>query len=295
MKKKMLFIYNPHAGKGQIKNKISDVIEIFTNAGYEVTIYPTKSRQNATNLVLENEGIYNIIVCSGGDGTLNEVTDGIMMCKNRAVVGYLPAGTTNDFAVSHGIPRDIIKAAETIVGGIPYLYDIGSMNDQFFTYIAAFGAFTDVSYETPQTTKNILGRLAYILEGVKRLPTLKSYRMLIECDEEIIEDDFIFGMITNSGTIGGFKGFTGKDVILDDGLFEAVFVKNPTNPIELQAIVNALITKVNNSNSIYSYRVSKISVKSEEIVPWTIDGEFGGDYKEIYIENHMQAITYMIE
>lgn len=291
----MLFVYNPHAGKGQIKNKLSDVIEIFTNAGYEVTIHPTKARQDATKIVLENDGLYDILVCSGGDGTLNEVTDGIMMCKNKVDIGYLPAGTTNDFAISHKIPREIIKAAETVVKGLPYLYDVGSLNDQFFTYVAAFGAFTDVSYETPQSTKNMFGRLAYILEGVKRLPMLKSYRMAIECDENTIEDEFIFGMVTNSGSIGGFKGFSDNDVVLDDGLFEAVFIKRPMNPLELQNIVNALITKINNSSLIYSYRVSKIQFKSEEIVPWTLDGEFGGEYQEIYIENHRQAIAYMIE
>lgn len=291
----MLFVYNPHAGKGQIKNKLSDVIEIFTNAGYEVTIHPTKARQDATKIVLENDGLYDILVCSGGDGTLNEVTDGIMMCKNKVDIGYLPAGTTNDFAISHKIPREIIKAAETVVKGQPYLYDVGSLNDQFFTYVAAFGAFTDVSYETPQSTKNMFGRLAYILEGVKRLPMLKSYRMAIECDENTIEDEFIFGMVTNSGSIGGFKGFSDNDVVLDDGLFEAVFIKRPMNPLELQNIVNALITKINNSSLIYSYRVSKIQFKSEEIVPWTLDGEFGGEYQEIYIENHRQAIAYMIE
>lgn len=295
MKKKMLFIYNPNAGKGQIKGKLSDVVEIFVKAEYEVTIYSTRAKRDAIKIIVDSKIDYDLIVCSGGDGTLNEVTAGVMMKKNRPRIGYLPTGTTNDFAFSHKIPKNILKAANVAVSGLPYLFDIGSLNDEFFTYVAAFGAFTEVSYETPQTYKNIFGRVAYLLEGMKRLPSLKSYQMTAQYNDQIIEDEFIFGMITNSGTVGGFKGFSGNEILLDDGLFEVCLIKNPKNPIELQTIINTLITKDGSSNLIYTFRVKQISFVAKESVPWTLDGEFGGSYNEVKVVNYKQAISYLID
>lgn len=296
MKKKMLFVYNPNAGKGKIKTRLSDIVEVFVKADYEVTIYATRCKQDATNIVKNSSKEYDLIVCSGGDGTLNEVTTGVMMLENRPAIGYLPAGTTNDFAISHKIPRNILKAAEVAVNGDSYYYDVGSMNDAFFAYVAAFGAFTEISYETPQTVKNTLGRVAYLLEGMKRLPSLKSFNMKVKYDDQIIEDDFIFGMITNSGSVGGFKGFNGKEILLDDGLFEVCLIKAPKNPIELQTIINILlITKDASTNLIYSFRANQISIESKEVVPWTLDGEFGGDYSQVDIKIYKQAIAYRIE
>lgn len=294
--KKLLFIYNPQAGKGKIKNKLSDVIEIFVKADYEVTIYPTIGKKDATRIVSQESKDYDLIVCSGGDGTLNEVTAGVMGLASRPHIGYLPAGTTNDFAMSHKIPKNILKAAELAVYGEPYYFDVGSFNDDFFNYVAAFGAFTDVSYETPQTYKNILGRAAYILEGMKRLPSLKSYYMTVRYEDCIIEDEFIFGMITNSDSVGGFKGFIGKEILLDDGLFEVYLIKVPKNPLELQSIINSLlITKEESTNLIYSFRASSLSIQAKELVPWSLDGEFGGNISDVIIQNHKQAVEYLID
>lgn len=291
--KKMLFIYNPYAGKGLIKNKLSDILEIFVNADYEVTIYPTKERKDATNIVMTRGKDFDIVVCSGGDGTLNEVTDGLMELKQKPFCGYIPAGTINDFASSLNIPKDMLKAAKNIVEGIPFSYDIGSLNGDFFTYIAAFGAFTDVPYDTSQAAKNILGKLAYFLEGVKRLPTIKSYTMTIQYDDKEIKDNFIFGMFSNSNSIGGFKGLNGSNVKLDDGLFEAALIKMPQNIVELHSIVNALLTRELNNEYMYSFLASKIKVYSDVVVPWTIDGEFGGEFKKSVVENHKQAVSYI--
>ncbi|BCN32148.1 diacylglycerol/lipid kinase family protein [Anaeromicropila herbilytica] len=292
MNKRVLFIYNPHAGKGNIKSKLSDILEIFSNADYEITVQPTKYKRHAKELVSEKGTEYDLIVCSGGDGTLNEVTDGLMLLENRPHVGYIPTGTTNDFASGLNISKNMIKAAHTTVEGEDFPYDIGSLNDDFFTYSAAFGAFTDVSYGTPQATKNVLGRLAYILEGVKRIPSIKSYHLVVEHDGETIEDDFIFGMITNSTSIGGFKGLSGKKVILDDGLFEVALIKMPQNPLDLQLIISSLVLRDPNAKYIYSFHSNEIKITSKEDLPWALDGEFGGEFKEMTIRNHKQAVTF---
>lgn len=292
MNKRLLFIYNPHAGKGTIKNKIADIVQIFADADYDITIQPTKYKRHASDLVFEKGEEYDLIVCSGGDGTLNEITDGLMLIDKRPSVGYIPAGTTNDFASGLNISKNMIKAAHTAIEGEDFPYDIGSLNDDFFTYSAAFGVFTDVSYGTPQATKNVLGRLAYILEGVKRLPGIKSYHLIVEHDGEVIEDDFIFGMITNSTSIGGFKGLSGKKVILDDGLFEVALIKMPQNPIDLQIIISSLVLREPNNKYIYSFHTDELHITSKEDLPWALDGEFGGEFKDMVIKNHKQAVTF---
>lgn len=295
MKKKLLFIYNPNAGRGKIKTKLSDVVEVFVKADYEVTIYPTTGKSDATRIVKNNAREYDLIVCSGGDGTLNEVTSGVMSLKTRPEIGYLPAGTTNDFAFSHKIPKNILNAAKVAAYGEPYYCDVGSINNEFFAYVAAFGAFTDVSYETPQTAKNTLGRVAYILEGMKRLPSLKSYPMTVRYEDIIIEDEFLLGMITNTVSVGGFKGFKGNEILLDDGLYEVTLIKVPKNPIELQAIINTLITKEVSTNLIYSFRTNQMTIEAKEQVPWTLDGEFGGNFSQAEIKIYKQAIAYRTE
>lgn len=292
MKKKMLFIYNPHAGKEAIKTKLSDVIEYFVAQDYEVTVYPTRKKRDASEIVKDKGMDYDYIVCSGGDGTLNEVTDGLMELENRPPCGYIPAGTINDFASSLKIPKQILKAAEVAVNGEWFPYDIGSLNNDYFNYIAAFGAFTQVAYETPQSTKNLLGKLAYILDGVKRLPTLTFYHIKVECDGKCFEDDFIFGMITNSNSVGGFKGLNGRNVKLDDGLFEVALIKNPKNPVELQSIINSLVTRVHDSKYMYTFRTNHIILTCDEEIAWTIDGEYGGSYKVSEIWNYKKAIVY---
>lgn len=294
MKKKLLFIYNPHAGKEAMKNKLSDVIEIFMDADYEVTVYATKKANDATSIVCECGMNFDYIVCSGGDGTLNEVTDGLMTIENRPPCGYIPAGTVNDFAITHNIPRDIIMAANNTMNGTEFPCDIGSLNGDYYNYIAAFGAFTEVAYETSQGMKNILGKVAYFLDGVKRLPNLKSYWIKVENEGEFFEDEIIFGMITNSKSVGGFKGVTGKNVKLDDGLFEVALIKRPQNPVELQIIMNSLLTREANSKYIYSFTTNHLILTSEDDISWTLDGEYGGTFRHAEIINHKQAICYII-
>lgn len=294
-RKKMLFIYNPKAGKAQIKSNLSDMIDIFVKAGFEVTTYPTQATGDGTKAVTErNMDQYDMIVCSGGDGTLDEVVTGMMRCEKQIPLGYVPAGSTNDFANSLEIPKNMIQAAQVIVQGRTYGCDVGSFNDDFFVYIAAFGLFTEVSYETRQDIKNVLGHMAYILEGMKRLSSIKSYHMLVETKEQVIEDEFMFGMVTNSISVGGFKRITGKYVELDDGEFEVTLIKRPANPMELNMIMAALLSGNINTDCMYCFKTAALKMTAQEDVAWSLDGEYGGRHKEVSIENRMQVLKIRV-
>ena len=290
----MLFIYNPRAGKAQIRSNLLDIIDIFVKAGYEVTAYPTQAAGDAIKAVEERRSGYDIVVCSGGDGTLDEVVTGMMRCDEILPIGYVPAGSTNDFANSLGIPKGMIKAADVVVNGDDFACDIGSFNNKSFIYVAAFGLFTDVSYETNQDIKNVLGHAAYLLEGVRRLPAVRSYALRISYDDRVIEGEFLYGMVTNSYSVGGFRGLTGKDVLLDDGLFEVMMVRKPSNPLDLNNIIRALVDKRVKSEHIYTFKTSHLVVESEEPVAWTLDGEFGGDHTKAVIQNRNRVLHIKI-
>lgn len=294
-KKKMLFIYNPRAGKEKIRSNLLDIIDIFTKAGFEVTAYPTQAKGDGMKAVKERDaGYFDLVVCSGGDGTLDEVVTGMMRCEERIPIGYVPAGSTNDFANSLQIPKNMINAAQVIVEGENFSCDVGEFNDDIFVYIAAFGIFTDVSYETPQDIKNILGHMAYVLEGMRRLSSIKSYRLKVESRELSVEGEFLFGMITNSTSVGGFKRITGKYVQLDDGEFEVTLIKKPSNPMELNLIMVALINRNINADCMYCFKTSTLRITSEEEIAWTLDGEFGGRHREVNIKNQMQALQIKV-
>ena len=279
--KKLLFVVNGHSGKGQIKNKLLDIIDIMIKEGYHVQVHTTQEREDATKVVREQAKYYDLVVCSGGDGTLDEAVTGMMQSEVRTPLGYIPAGSTNDFANSLEIPKDMIQAAKTAVLGVPFSCDVGEFNGDYFIYVAAFGIFTDVSYATSQELKNALGHVAYILEGAKRLHTIKSYHMRVEYDGNEIEGDFLLGMITNSTSVGGFKNMTGKDVKLDDGMFEVTLIHKPKNIIELNTIIASLTNLKDETDLIDSFRADSVKFYSEEEIPWTLDGEFGGDHKEV--------------
>lgn len=297
--KKLLFVYNPRAGKEMLKPRLSDVLDIFVKAGYEVTVHPTQAYRDAYYQIKEYEvGKYDLIVCSGGDGTIDEVATGMMkrreMGKDVVPVGYIPAGTTNDFAKSLHIPRKPLAAADNAVKGVPFPCDIGKFNDSVFVYIAAFGIFTDVSYETDQAVKNVLGHMAYILEGAKRIFNIPSYKIKVEHDGEVIEDEFIFGMVTNSRSVGGFSNMVGKNIVFDDGLFEVTLIKTPKNPIALQEIIAALLIEQVDTKHMYTFKTKKITFDSVEEIPWTLDGEFGGEQDYVEIENAQKAMEIMV-
>ncbi len=292
--KKMLFIYNPHAGKAGIRSNLLDIVDIFTKAGYEVTAHPTQKQGDAIEATLKKAHKFEILACCGGDGTLDEVVTGMMKRSYRIPIGYIPAGTTNDFARSLRIPSNMIRAAENIVAGNCFGCDIGAFNDDTFVYIAAFGLFTDVSYETDQHVKNVLGHLAYILEGAKRLNKYPCYHMKVTSDGETIEEDFMYGMVSNSRSAGGFKNITGKNVELDDGVFEVTLIKKPKNVIELNQIMAALVGGNIDAECMYCFKTAHITFESSEPVAWTLDGEFGGYQTEVVISNEKQALQIIV-
>ena len=291
----MLFVFNPKAGKGKIKTHLLDIVDIFSSHDYEIIIRSTQAPRDAYEKAKEYANSVDMIVCSGGDGTLDEVVTGIMEAESSVPIGYIPAGSTNDFANSLFMPKNMTKVAEMIMEEELYHCDIGRFNQKTFAYVAAFGLFTDVSYETDQDLKNVLGHVAYVLEGVKRLFDIKSYHMKVTSDEVQAEDDFIVGMITNSRSVGGFKNLTGKNVDMNDGLFEVTLIATPKNPLQLQEIITALVMAEDNTDLIYSFKTKKLTIESDEEVPWTLDGEFGGDHSYVDIENRHKALNLYLK
>ena len=292
--KKMLFIYNPNSGMGLLKPKLSDVLDIFVKGGYEVTVYPTQKYHDAVRKMGEYEEQYDLVACSGGDGTLDEVVTGMMKREDKVPIGYIPAGTTNDFASSLHISKNMLEAADTVVNGVPFACDVGEFNEDYFVYIAAFGLFTDVSYETNQDLKNILGHAAYILEGTQRLFNIASYQLKVETKDTSFEGDFIFGMVSNATSVGGFRKLTGPDVLLDDGVFEVLLIRRPKNILELNEIITALLGGADTS-SIESFKTSYLKITSETQISWTLDGEFGGEHREVEIQNMNHAVNIILK
>lgn len=292
--KRMLFVYNPHAGKGLLKTKLSDIVDLFVKAGYEVVVYPTQAYRDAYRKIIEFTEEYDLVVCSGGDGTIDEVVTGMMEREHKIPVGYIPTGTVNDFASSLKIPKDFLAAADNAVHGTAFPCDIGQFNDDIFVYIAAFGLFTDVSYETKQEMKNVLGHLAYILEGAKRLFNVPSYKIKVVHDDEEIVDEFIYGMVTNSRSVGGFRNMIGKKVKFDDGEFEVTLIRKPSNPIELQEIIAALLIEQVDTKHMYTFKAKKITFESVDEIPWTLDGEYGGSHDYVEIINQNRAMELMV-
>ena len=295
--KKSLFIFNPVAGKSQIRTDLVDILQILSKDAYMVNCYPTKCQGDARNMVRSRTEDYLYVFCAGGDGTLDEVVTGMMESRDKKAVpiGYIPAGTTNDFASSLGIPSDMKEAARAAARGRIFKCDLGRLNnDIYFTYVAAFGIFTETSYETPQDLKNLLGHMAYIMQGVMDLGKIRTYHFSVESDELSISDEFVFGMITNSKSVGGFMDITGNRVDMSDGLFEVTLIKMPTNILELGEIVQYLNRTIDTSDFVYQFKTSHIVMESPELVKWTKDGEYGGTYKRVEITNLRESFKILV-
>lgn len=294
MSKKLLFIFNPRSGKEQIRTKLIDIIDIFVKGGYQVIAHPTQGPKDGSDVAKKMADKVDLIVCSGGDGTLDEIVTGLMEIKSKVPIGYIPAGSTNDFANSLAIPKDMAEAARCIMNGKISSLDVGSFNNDTFVYIAAFGLFTDVSYQTSQNLKNILGHLAYVMEGAKRIFDVKTYWLKVEANGETYEGEYIYGMITNSHSVGGFKNLTGPNVEMNDGLFEVTLIKKPKNPLELNDIIASMLSAYDDTDMIDAFKTDALTIHSLERIPWTLDGEFGGEHDTVKIENKMQALNIII-
>lgn len=295
MRKSLLFIYNPFSGTQTIAKKLSDVVNVFTKAGYDVTCHPTQSKGDCIETIAQYKEKYDLAVVSGGDGTLNEAVNGIMKNGIDKPLGYIPTGSTNDFSHSVGISSKIAEAAETAVSGREFLCDLGKHNDRFFTYVAGFGAFTEVSYSTPQDYKNALGFLAYVIEAITALPNIKAYKLKYIADERTGEGEYLLGLITNTNRVAGMKNLIMKDITLDDGLFEVVLLKKPKNLKDLHTL-NQEILAWNFENSVIEcFKTSKLVIECDEPLAWTLDGENGGEHKVSTVENHKQSLKIIVK
>lgn len=293
--KNCLLIINPASGQKKIKRKAVDVIEIFNRAGWKVSAFTTLGVKDARKIVVEYGKEHDVIVCCGGDGTLNEVSDAIIESGCNCPIGYIPCGTTNDFASSMNIPLDIEAAAAAITEGNEYKRDIGMFNGRVFTYIASFGLFSEASYNAPQSAKNTLGSVAYILEGMKDIVSIKSIHARIEADGKIIEDDFVFGAIANTTSIGGILKLDKEAVSFNDGKLEMLLIKMPKTALDLSDILVCLRRGNYDSTHIMFFQASQIRIDTEQPIPYTLDGEFFRPCSEVKINAVQNGITYLFK
>ncbi|MBO6158450.1 MAG: YegS/Rv2252/BmrU family lipid kinase [Firmicutes bacterium] len=297
--KNILLIYNPHAGRSVIKQSLHQVIDILSNGGALVTAYPTKAKADALRFVGEigassERFPYDVVVVSGGDGTLHEVVNAMMQLPEakRVPIGYIPAGSTNDFATSHLIPTSLESAAKTIVNGQVLPFDIGRFGSRYFTYVAAFGSFTDVTYDTPQEIKNIWGHMAYVIEGARRLPGYKPEHLRIIADAERFEGDFYLGMIANTTSVGGLQ-IKGGDISLRDGYSELILIRYFQDPLQNLSTLNAVLAQDFSSPAIIYRKAITVRFLSDHSIPWTLDGEYGGEHSDVIATTCKGALRFI--
>ncbi len=285
---KLLFIVNPTAGHGTIQKDFFDIIDLFTKAGYRVEVHPTQNSSDCKEYILEEGHKYNRIVCAGGDGTLDQTVEGCLELgdnhKENLDIGYIPCGTTNDYARSLSIRLRPLEAAKQILKGKTKLLDVGLFQNDPYIYVAAFGVFTSVSYSTPQAAKNMIGHAAYVLEGFKEATSIAVHHMVVKFDNRTVEGDFIYGQITNSLSVGGFRLIGTNHVIFDDGKFECVFIRKMDNLDQFNNLLTAIAIGEIYDDIMLVERAKTIQIISDDEVAWTTDGEYSGTYKECKIE-----------
>ncbi len=283
--KKMLFIINPVTAKAILSPHLIDINDVFIKGGYDVTIYITQDKNDTSRVARERADQFDTIVCAGGDGTLNGVISGILDLERKPNIGYIPAGTTNDFANSWGIPRNPLEAAQNIVNYEPIDIDVSVFCGRPFVYVAAFGAFTAVSYQTPQSVKKMFGHTAYLAEGIKSLTSIRPKHMKITHEGGVIEGDFLYGMVSNTRSVGGFPLKMKDAISICDGLMELILIRNAENPADQMKMLGAVLAQDINSEFISFIHTSRVAFESSGELPWTVDGEFGGNVTkgEIYV------------
>ena len=288
--KKLLFIMNPFAGQKKANKVLPEILMLFTDAGYEIIISMTTGPGCATRLAAERGGDVDLVVCCGGDGTLNETIAGLLMAGLKVPVGYIPSGTTNDFAASLKLSHNPIQAAKDIIEGQPVPYDIGRFDDRYFCYVACFGAFTKSSYAVPQTVKNALGHTAYILGGISELSQIRNEHVRMEIDGEVVEDDFLFGAICNSTSVGGILTLPTDRVDMGDGVFEVMLIRAPRTINEIPECIFAVQNQEFNCGMITFRPARSVKITVDPSMTWTLDGEKAEGYQEILVENLHQAV-----
>lgn len=291
--KKLLLIVNPRAGKTKSRTPLFDAVARFSKAGYLVHVFVTEKGGDATRAAAEMGRDFDMVVCAGGDGTLNEVISGLMTLDRRPQMGYLPNGSTNDFAASLHLSSYPVTAACSIIEGKPFRLDIGQHNDRYFAYVASFGAFTRTSYSASQAAKNALGHLAYILEGIGDLDSLRPYNCRIEADDEVFEGDFIFGGVCNSTSLGGLVKLDPAHVQMDDGQFELLLLRMPKTVIDLNNLIAGITRMEYDQPGVIFRHVSSITLTTDDDIPWSLDGEYAPSCPEVHIQNLHHAIELM--
>lgn len=294
MKKRALVIVNPHAGMKKSKKDMFEIVDRLSQKDYSVSAQTTTKRGDGSLFVKEYGRGQDLIICCGGDGTLNEVINGVLENGLKTTLGYVPAGTTNDFARTLLLPKKAEKCMDLILSGWPRHYDIGSFNDRKFTYIASLGAFTKVSYSTPQRIKNALGHTAYLLEGAKEIGSISPFQAEFTANGETYSGEFLFGSISNSTSIAGLFKLNRLDVRLDDGEFELMLIRNPKNVNDLRGLLQGLVQGKYDPNYIVFTHAKEIDFKSSEPLSWTLDGEDGGLQTEAHISVLHNAINIII-
>lgn len=295
LQKKLMLILNPAAGSGSGVSSIGRVMEVLHKGGYVPTVFYTSGAGEATQMVLEYAKEYDCVVCVGGDGTLSETVTGLAQLESPPVLGYIPQGTANDVAASLNLPKRPLQAAKTITRGRAVKLDVGKFNEnEYFTYIAAFGAFTEVSYETPRENKQTLGHLAYVLQGMSQLPKISPYTATVEYDDGTITDDWLFGSVSNTKSVGGIVKLNKPDIGLNDGIFEVTLVRNPTNVIEMNKVVSSILSQNFSGSNVMMLQSKRVKFTFNEPVKWTRDGEAGGAHQEVVLENLHSAIKMLI-
>lgn len=298
MRKKVLFLINPAAGTGAARQNLYKMVETLACRGCEVTFYPILPSlgMTAEAILAECRGRFDLVACCGGDGTLNHVITGLMAHSPRPALGYLPTGSTNDFARSLGLPEDTEAACTAMADGRPFAYDIGRFNDLYFNYVAAFGAFTAVSYSTPQQIKNVLGHAAYVLSGIRTLPEHIRYRcpMRVEHDGLVEEGEFLYGAVSNATTVGGFATPGAESVRLNDGLFEVLLIHAPDKLRDVEPILAALASDEAQNPYVHRFQTREVTFTALEPAAWTLDGEYGGTPEVAHIRVEAGALQIML-
>ena len=292
--RKLLMIVNPRAGKSKSRGPLFDAAAVLSQAGYLLSVHMTAAPGDAAETARREGGRYDLVVAVGGDGTLNEVASGLVRLRRPPLLGYLPQGSTNDFAASLRVSGDPAEAAAAIARNVPRQLDVGFWNGRSFLYVASFGAFTRSSYAAPQAAKNALGHFAYILEGMKDLNTLRPYQLRVTAGEERLDGEYLFGAVCNSTSIGGLMKLNPERVVLDDGLFEMLLIPNPKTAADLQSLVHALLNQEYDSQGLIFRHVSSIRLETEEDLPWSLDGEYAPSVPVVEIENRRQGLTMLL-
>ncbi len=288
--KKMLFIMNPVSGQKRVNKHLTDILLEFSKAGYEITTHITTTQGDAVTAAEKWAKAVDLVVCSGGDGTLNETVTGMLRAGADTPIGYIPTGTTNDFASSLGLSSNPLQAAVDILEGTPVTYDVGRFGQRYFSYVASFGAFTRSSYVVPQNIKNALGHTAYVLGGISEISQIRKEHIRMEIDGQTVEDDFLFGAICNSLSIGGILTLDPKQVDLGDGLFEILLVRNPRNLTEIAECIQAVQNQTYNCEMITFRSAKSVKIFADPEMPWTLDGEREDGHAEVEVENLHHAI-----